>query len=116
MLLLLSLLGINKKCYYILAHYTIKSKGTTKGKHKGKEGENKKRRKRTTDKMGRQREKETGPGQRLIKAVKNCEKLLKRFSQGREKKTEKEQEKERRVERRVKRWGTHEKCHTKREL
>lgn len=34
-----------------------------------------------------------GPGQRLIKAVKNCEKLLKRFSQGREK----EQEKKRRV-------------------
>lgn len=26
--------------------------------------------------------KEVGPGQRLIKAVKNCEKLLKRFSQG----------------------------------
>lgn len=91
-----------------------KKQRNDKRKAQWKERREQEKRKRTTDKMGRGRKKEraAGPGQRLIKAVKNCEKLLKRFSQGRQRKTEKEQEKERRVERG---WA-HEKCHTKREL
>lgn len=48
-----------------------------KAQRKGRREQEK--RKRTTDKMGRQREKETGPGQRLIKAVKKLRKTVKTF-------------------------------------
>lgn len=73
-----------------MAHYTIKKKKKGKGKgkdvqkrRKGKASENKKREKEQQWKKWRRSRSEGGfatrlgnwPGQRLIKAVKNCEKL-----------------------------------------